>query len=377
MSKPVRIREIALKAKCTTATVSLALNNNERLPERTRRRIQKMAREMGYIPNRQAKSLSLGYTGVIGVIMPMASDPYYAAVLDALVQTASERELQLQVQFHRWAPAEEYRAIRQMAEARVDAILHYPARASYEDEEIREYLEKMRTPLCLLSNLSNSLQIPDGASAVVKDYAAETALLTEELLRQGHRHVDILHPTFSTSDTRAGHYEGLLKSPHLKVRIFSPPSGKQEEIDRFCSEQGLSPHKNQALISHFIESYIAAEDRAPVVLTSNFRVAWGLSSAMAKHQLRCPEDLAIISIGHRNGGDEGILPLTALEYDPQEIAAQAFELITARRGELPHKEVRKIAPQFFYRESYPCQPTLSAPPLPNPAMTATSAPLSL
>lgn len=352
MSKPVRIREIAAKAKCTTATVSLALNNSERLPERTRLRIQKVAREMGYIPNRQAKSLSLGRTGVIGVIMPMASDPYYAAILDALVQSASERDLQLQVQFHRWAVAEEFRAIRQMAEARVDGILHYPARARY-DGEIGEYLQKMRTPICMLSNLSNSLCIPEGASAVVKNYPAEMALLAEELLKQGVRTLDILHPSFPVSDMRTGHYRELLEHPKLNARLYSPPCmGKEGNV--FSSLQGLSPHKNQALFSHSIDSYMEAPDRAPVVLTSNFRVAWGLFAAMARRKLRCPEDSAIISIGHSHGGDEGTLPLTALEYDPQEVAAHAFDLVMRGDGEADFQpEVRQVAPRFVYRESFP------------------------
>lgn len=349
-SKPVRIREIAIKAQCTTATVSLALNNSERLPERTRQRIQKIAREMGYIPNRQAKSLSLGRTGVVGVIMPMASDPYYAAILDALVQTGSERGLQLQVQFHRWAPVEEFRAIQQMAEARVDGILHYPARVCYDEGEIGAYLRKMATPLCLLSNLGNSMELPPGISAVIKDYSSEAAILSRELVREGHRKIDILQPAFADDASHASHYRALLAATEIEARLFTPEG---DGLSGFSVSTGLSPVQNQELHAYFIESYVNSRDRANVVLTSNFRIAWGLFSAMTRRKLRCPEDISIISIGHSHGGNEGTLPLTALEYNPQEIASNAFDLLLAGMQPDFHPQVRKISPHFIYRDSCP------------------------
>jgi len=48
MAGPVRLREIAAKARVSVATVSLALRGSERLPETTRRRIAALAEKLGY-----------------------------------------------------------------------------------------------------------------------------------------------------------------------------------------------------------------------------------------------------------------------------------------------------------------------------------------
>ncbi len=47
----VSLGEIAKQAGCSRATVSYALNNSRQVSEATRKRIQKLAREMGWLPN--------------------------------------------------------------------------------------------------------------------------------------------------------------------------------------------------------------------------------------------------------------------------------------------------------------------------------------
>ena len=57
MAKRVTLKDIAQKAKVHFTTVSLALKNDPRLPEQTRKRLQKLADEMGYVPDAAMKAL--------------------------------------------------------------------------------------------------------------------------------------------------------------------------------------------------------------------------------------------------------------------------------------------------------------------------------
>lgn len=58
----VTLAEIAVKAGVHVTTVSLALRNHPRLPEATRQRIQKLAKEMGYAPDPFLRAL-VAYRG--------------------------------------------------------------------------------------------------------------------------------------------------------------------------------------------------------------------------------------------------------------------------------------------------------------------------
>ena len=56
-SKPVTLRDVATEAGCSHSTVSLALRNHPRIPERTRTRVQGIAERMGYRSNPYVQSL--------------------------------------------------------------------------------------------------------------------------------------------------------------------------------------------------------------------------------------------------------------------------------------------------------------------------------
>jgi DNA-binding LacI/PurR family transcriptional regulator len=76
-ARPQRVRliEVARATGFSTATVSQALNGTGRLPEETRRRIRLVSEELGYRPNRIARSLASGKTSVIGLAVSQAGGP--------------------------------------------------------------------------------------------------------------------------------------------------------------------------------------------------------------------------------------------------------------------------------------------------------------
>lgn len=74
MDAPVTIRDIALSLKMHHSTVSRALRNDPRIPEKTRERVQQKAKELDYAPNPMLSALMTyrlkkapkGFRGVLG-----------------------------------------------------------------------------------------------------------------------------------------------------------------------------------------------------------------------------------------------------------------------------------------------------------------------
>lgn len=67
------IRDIAAKAGVSVSTASRALNNNPRISQATRERIQKLAAAEGYLPNYNAKNLTAGEANAVGVLAAVQS----------------------------------------------------------------------------------------------------------------------------------------------------------------------------------------------------------------------------------------------------------------------------------------------------------------
>lgn len=83
----VTIRDIALRSGTSVSTVSRALNNTGRIAPVTKSRIEKAARELGYIPDSRAKAMRSTKTGLAGLLVPDIRNPYFADLAYAIQDT--------------------------------------------------------------------------------------------------------------------------------------------------------------------------------------------------------------------------------------------------------------------------------------------------
>lgn len=74
------IKKVSEVAKVSVATVSRVLNHPETVSEKTRNRILKVMKEMNYVPNNMARSLTTKRTSTIGLIIPNILNPLYPNV---------------------------------------------------------------------------------------------------------------------------------------------------------------------------------------------------------------------------------------------------------------------------------------------------------
>lgn len=80
----VTLSQLAAQLDVSTATVSLALRDNPAVSAETRKKVQALAQEMGYIYNRQAASLRTARTDIVGVVVHDVLNPYFAQVFRAV-----------------------------------------------------------------------------------------------------------------------------------------------------------------------------------------------------------------------------------------------------------------------------------------------------
>lgn len=92
------ISDLARLAGVSPGTVSRALAGSELVNEKTRLRIEALAREHDFRPNVMARNLRIQKTGAIGVVIPLGhdtdqhiSDPFFMTMLGLLADTLTER----------------------------------------------------------------------------------------------------------------------------------------------------------------------------------------------------------------------------------------------------------------------------------------------
>ena len=94
------LEEVATRAGVSRATVSRVVNDSPRVSDDVRRAVQAAVVELGYVPNRAARSLVTRRSGSIGVVIAeptevLFSDPFFPRLLRGISASLSARDLQL------------------------------------------------------------------------------------------------------------------------------------------------------------------------------------------------------------------------------------------------------------------------------------------
>ena len=83
------MKDVALKANVSTATVSRALMNPDKVSQATRNRVEQAALEVGYLPQSLGRNMKRNESRTILVIVPDICDPFFSEIIRGIEVTAA------------------------------------------------------------------------------------------------------------------------------------------------------------------------------------------------------------------------------------------------------------------------------------------------
>ena len=85
----VTIKQVAQKAGVSVATVSYVLNSSRKVRPETGERVLWAAKQLGYFPNNAARSLAMGRSSLVGLIVPDIGNPFFPEITKAFQEEAN------------------------------------------------------------------------------------------------------------------------------------------------------------------------------------------------------------------------------------------------------------------------------------------------
>ncbi|WP_085000534.1 DNA-binding transcriptional regulator CytR [Cronobacter sakazakii] len=85
------MKDVAVRARVSTATVSRALMNPEKVSQATRNRVEQAAIDVGYLPGSLNRNLKRNESRTILVIVPDICDPFFSEIIRGIEVTAAEQ----------------------------------------------------------------------------------------------------------------------------------------------------------------------------------------------------------------------------------------------------------------------------------------------
>jgi len=116
------IREIARRAKVSTATVSRAINRVPTVDPQLAKRVWKIVDELGYYPNTQARALVSGRSRIFGLIVSEITNPFFPEIVQSFEDIAVQHNYEILLTSTVHDPKRMETSVRRMIERRVDGV---------------------------------------------------------------------------------------------------------------------------------------------------------------------------------------------------------------------------------------------------------------
>ena len=185
MSNIYKIKEIAKKAGVSTATVSNVINSRGRFSAETERKVQKVIKEYGYIPNLAAKGLRKNNLDVVAIIVPNILNTYYANLVQNVEANLFRMGYSSIICNTNDDQSLEYKHIKILLAHKVSGVIFIIGKTDYNE------LKSVPTVY-----LNKSVQYGDRANmvSIISDNFKGGYLAMQKLVNLGNRKILIVYP---------------------------------------------------------------------------------------------------------------------------------------------------------------------------------------
>jgi LacI family transcriptional regulator len=334
----IKIMDVAARAGVSSATVSRVVNNKGNVTPRTRERVLKVIREMGYQPNAAAKSLRSQKTKAIGVIVQEINHSYYAEIVKGIQREAYANKYNVFICDTENNRDKEREFFNLLMNRTVDAmILVTPLMA---DEEICRFAEKNYCIGIIGRNIQHD-QIP----CVLTDNVKFSKEVVDHLVSQGHREIAFLSGFADAVDSYE-RLEGYLKALREHQLPFDP--GRVENGN--FSEKG-----GYEAVKRLFEKGVGVT----AIYAANDEMALGIYRYCEEHGIKIPEQLAVVGVDNNRIGRYITPKLSTVRQPTVNMGISIMQKLIHRleTGEIGKERVLTLESQLIVRDSsnYPIQ----------------------
>lgn len=310
----VSIKNVAERAGVSMGTVSKVLNDTPgfSVPSDTRKRIHHAATQLGYVPNRMARSLGKGRSETIGVIVAGLRNPFFADLVETAEVLAAKAGYHALIEV---TPEKSSETVRpgNLSGWPVDGMLVWAnpwvklldktARHAYDGPTV--YLGYVRD---------------DQTDWVAFDLYRGGRMIAEHVYDRGRRNVWYVTPYRvqipDLVEDRMRAYVEVSRERGFEPRIYA--TSRESE----SREIGIEVAAEIAALQ--------AKDRPDALVCHNDIIAVGVYHGLRRAGINVPEDIAVTGFDGSSEGQCLDRPLTTIHTPPSEMCRVALEMLFAR-----------------------------------------------
>lgn len=303
------INDIATKVGLSKASVSRALNGKQDVDPETRKRIFKIATQMGYVPSATARALSNGRSNCLGLLVPSLTWPWILEVLRGVAEEIERSGYSLMLYTTANGEDSERAFMSQVVPAgAVDglALVIPPGMFEYIGE-----LAKRGMPVVVIDDRGHHPEFPTVATTNLEGGRSAT----QHLIDLGRRRIAMLNGQleFGCNRDRLEGYKSALQDAGIGFESRHTMTGY------FTEESGASG----------IARVLDADPKVDAVFAANDLMAFGAMRAIRNAGRRIPDDVAVVGFDDIPASAITHPPLTTVHQPLYEMGRKAAGMVMA------------------------------------------------
>ena len=320
------LKEVARHAGVSRSTTSRVLNDHPSVRPEVRERVRQVMDELGYVPDRVARSLRGGRSGIIGLVIPQPAatvfaDAYFASLVTAVVGAAQAvgctvATVLADESTQPGASDPEVLVQRLSVGGLLDGVV---SAASIDHDPVPPALRAAGVPVLVIGDPGDPT-VP----AVDVDNEGGGRLAVDHLAECGRHHVAIVSgPATNPSarQRRAGALAGIVAAGATPVADVTAGQFGVEDGRRataaLLADLGTRPGPDGT--GRRFDALVAGSDA----------IAVGAMEALAAAGLRVPDDVAVVGFDDLAPARVASPPLTTVAQPIEEVGAAAVQRLLA------------------------------------------------
>jgi len=325
MMARISSKDVARHAGVSIATVSHVINGTRFVSDETRNKVLAAIETLDYRPNAIARGLATNSTHKIGLIISDITNPFFTAVARGVEDVISSYQYNTIFCNTDEDPQRETNYLNLLAAQNVDGIIISPTGVQC---ETLVALANSGVPIVQLDRRSPGISAP--LVAVDNELGAYKAI--SYLIGLGHRRIAYLMGinTVSTQMERLNGWRRALSEAGIPLdeslivradpRFYGVQSGGGLSARRSGHQTLPSAHQAMSAI-------LEAPQRPTAIFVANNQLTLGALYALKEHELRCPEDISLISFDDHDWAPLFNPPLSVLRQPTYKIGQVAADLV--------------------------------------------------
>jgi LacI family transcriptional regulator len=315
----VTIKDVAMWAGVSTATVSHVFNKTRYVSDETTKKVKNAAKELGYVSNSIARSLRSNKSNCIGLLVPNISNYFSVDIIEPIEWVLRKHGYRLIIGYSHEDIECEKEQVEMLNSQQIDGMLMFPSPGDH------SYLKKMNYgyPIVFLDRKAKGYD----ADCVMGNNEDATFEAISLLIKSGHRSIGIINGIsgISTTDERMQGYVKALETHNIPIDSALIKSGNSQ------FESGYERTKE-----------LLIDGRMTALFVANNLMTIGALHCLIKMGVKIPDEVALLGVGDSIWAEVTNPPLSVLRHPTISMGKKAAEVLLQRikKGGHDYKDYR-------------------------------------